>query len=167
MISVEPYLTFAEFNGGHRSTMEDFCNELARYSREDILRFCIATNIVIYGIDPNPSRTAQAQIVHHACLPETLPPNVSAALSSRPLFHRQQLLFVAKESLLVCSSAGLPLGPGKDLTRLFLKSDDQNPDPPLAPGTSQDETLRLLTAFIPIVEANRFSPSSTNLPGLL
>src|SRR5258708_1064307 len=127
MISVESYLTFSEFNGGDRPTERDFREELARYSLQDVLHFCVAANIVIYGVEPNPNRAAQNQLVRHACMPEILRLKIAAALNSRPLFHRQQLLFVAKESLIVCRDVGLPLKPGRELARLFLMANDEHP----------------------------------------
>ncbi len=158
MIDVEAYLTFAEFNGGVRSTREEFRSELSRYSLAEVFRFCIIANLVIYGIDPDPNRVTHDQIVKFACLPETLPLKIAAALSKRALFHRQQLLFVAKESLIVCGENGITLRPGGDLTRLFLMANDQPRDSRPSGQASEAETLRLLTEFIPIVEGNRFFP---------
>ena len=158
MIDVEAYLTFAEFNGGIRSTHDQFRSELSRYSRAEVFTFCIVANTVIYGIDPNPNRVAHDQIVKLACLPETLPLKIAAALSKRALFHRQQLLFVAKESLIVCSEYGIPFRPGRDLARLFLMANNQPRDSRSSGQTGETETLRLLTEFIPIIEASRFFP---------
>ncbi len=157
-MNVERYLTFAEFNGGTPSAEKDFREELGRYSVETVFRFCITANILIYGIDPDPNKAVQAQLVRHACMPETLPVNEAVALTSHTLFHRQQLLFVAKESLILCGDTGLPLKPGRDLARLFLMANDQHPDPAPSDRASGDETLRLLAQFIPIIEANRFFP---------
>lgn len=158
MIDVEAYLTFAEFNGGVRSTREEFRSELSRYSLAEVFSFCIIANIVIYGVEPDPNRVVHDQIVKHACLPETLPLKMAAALSKRALFHRQQLLFVAKESLIVCAGKGISFRPGRELTRLFLMANDQPRDSPPSGQTGEAETLRLLTEFIPIIEANRFFP---------
>ena len=156
-IGVEAYLTFSDFNGGKRASLEDFRADLVRYRREDIVRFCVFTNNAIYGLDPDPSRSAHLEIVRNACLPQTLSLDLAAKLISGTLFHRQQLLFVAKEALLICSSAGLPLAPGWNLTRLFLKANDQNVDVPVSQSIKKNETLALLANFIPVVEANRFS----------
>lgn len=155
-IGLEMYLTYAEFNRGIAATAEEFQRELAKYRREDIVRFCIFANNAIYGLGPDPSMAAHDEVVRNACPLETLPVEVAAKLRKRPLFERQHLLFVAKRALQICKTDGAPLLQGWSLARLFLMANDQNIDHPVNRlSVEKKDTLSLLANFIPVVEANR------------
>jgi hypothetical protein len=158
-IGLEMYLTYAEFNRGIAATGEEFQRELAKYRREDIVRFCIFSNNAIYGLGPDPSMTAHDEVVRNACPHEMLPVAVAAKLRTRPLFERQHILFVAKRAFQICTADGAPLLQGWSLARLFLMANDQNIDHAVNQlRIEKKDTLSLLGNFIPVVEANRLFP---------
>jgi hypothetical protein len=69
---------------------------------------------------------------------------------TRALFHRQGLLFVAKEAIRFGSDTGQALSAATDLTRLFTMANDQLVNPETSTDNTVSNSVRLIAQFLPI-----------------
>ena len=145
---VDAYLTYEE-RFGRRSSIEEFRRELARYRSEDVIRLCSALNILLFGWSKYFDKDLHDRLV------STFAPAALVAIKSNParvLFHRQQLLFTAKEAIRLARDAANPLSGGNDLSDLFTMANDQLVG--AEPG-SRDEAknpIRLISQFLTVSE---------------
>jgi len=76
----------------------------------------------------------------------------------RGVYHRQQLLFVCKEALLVCPESGGkdPTVPphGGEMGRVLLMANDLLPKRVTGPAPTSEQMINVMSEFIPIAEAS-------------
>lgn len=150
------YFTYSELAGTPPTTIEEFRAELTKFGRAPVIYACCVINAVLRDWDGHFNHDA-----HDALVRTSFPPEIAnvviAALHnpSRPrgLFHRQQLLFVGKEAIMVCGDSGgrdpaaLPYGGGLGMVLLMandlLRKDLANSSP------TTHQMINVLYEFIP------------------
>jgi len=152
-------LTYAEVFGGPRPSLDDFRSRLAALPKLPLVRVCAVLNAFLRS---DASSTELLNFASHRALIRAYFPTetakriftVSEGPNPRVAFHRQQLLFVAKEALQYASDEpGLPIS-NTALGQLFLiandhmhlESDDGSRD-------TLDSFAKLATSILPIQEA--------------
>ncbi len=158
---ISVYFTYEELNNGKRSTLEEFRACLSQYSRNKVVYACSALGAVLKSWEGG-SMDMEA---HEAAVRAAFPPQRAEELVAgskdkkrkRCVFHRQQLLFVAKEAVLACSEQGLDplsLRHWGGLGRAFLMANDhlhQN----FPPTNDLDKKIiNTLAEFVPILESS-------------
>ena len=152
-------LTYAEVFGGPRPSLDDFRNRLAALPKLPLVRVCAVLNAFLRSDASSPELLNFAS--HRALIRAYFPTEtakrilaVSEGANPRVAFHRQQLLFVAKEALQFASDdPGVPM-PNTALGELFLiandhmhfESDDGSRD-------TLDSFAKLATTILPVQEA--------------
>jgi len=152
-------LTYAEIFGGPRPSLDDFRNRLAALPKLPLARVCAVLNAFLRSDASSPELLNFAS--HRALIRAYFPTEtakrilaVSEGANPRVAFHRQQLLFVAKEALQYGSDdPGVPM-PNTALGELFLiandhmhfESDDGSRD-------TLDSFAKLATTILPVQEA--------------
>ena len=152
-------LTYAEVFGGPRPSLDDFRNRLAALPKLPLVRVCAVLNAFLRSDASSPELLNFAS--HRALIRAYFPTEtakrilaVSEGANPRVVFHRQQVLFVAKEALQYASDdSGMPI-PNTTLGELFLiandhmhfESDDDSRD-------TLDSFAKLATTILPVQEA--------------
>jgi hypothetical protein len=130
MAGFATYFTYG-FWHGQESTIEEFRVALSQYSRDPLIYLCSAINAVLrcwQGGAPNVEE--HGHLVRSLFQPAEAERLIQGSQSQQEphfVFHRQQLLFVAKEAILHCPTSGVdPLRqqPGPGVGRLFLMAND-------------------------------------------
>jgi hypothetical protein len=142
---------------GTPSTLDEFRSELKLFSRDQVVYLCSAINLLLRGWwagAPDPG-------AHQLLLSTILGTSVAQRFPLRGVqgqtlffFHREQLLFIAKEAILCCPEAGAKvLGqPPGVLDRLFLMASDQLYSPQPETVDIEQKLLNVLTNLIPGLE---------------
>ena len=152
-------LTCAEVFGGPRPSLDDFRTRLAALPKVPVVRVCAVLNAFLRSDASSPEllNFASHRALIRAYFPAVIAKRilaVSEGANPRVSFHRQQLLFIAKEALLYASDdPGLPM-PNTALGELFLiandhmhsESDDGSHD-------LLDSFSKLATSILPVQEA--------------
>jgi hypothetical protein len=100
------YVSWADANNGNPSTLSQFRTCLSRYSRSKVVYLCGILNSFLRIWEGSKGfLEAHAELLRYA-FPSPWSENLIAASTNptnkRVVFHRQQLLFVAKEAILHC-----------------------------------------------------------------
>jgi hypothetical protein len=152
-------LTYAEVFGGSRPSLDDFRNRLALLPKLPLVRVCAVLNAFLRSDASSPELLNFAS--HRALIRAYFPTEtakrilaVSEGANPRVVFHRQQLLFVAKEALQYASDdPGVPM-PNTALGQLFLIANDhmhfESDD---GSRNTLDSLVKLATTILPIQEA--------------
>src|SRR5260221_3870598 len=156
---IATYITFAEFNGGRPSSPQQFHDELAKYQRDGVIALCSTMNCLlktwIGGRVDSKAHDLLAQSAFSVDLAARMKRARENAANPRVVFHRQQLLFVAKEAVLHCKNEGInPLSNAKwnNFGTILLMANDQLPFLfPRAEDRDQ-QLLNTLAEFIPVLE---------------
>ena len=109
------YSSWAQVNDGRSSTLAQLRDFLSRYSCSKVVYLCSVLNA--FALDsllsiregPRPSIDPQAELLGQAFPPPIPERLVKASLNTANrvfVFHRQQLLLVAKEAILHCGEGG-------------------------------------------------------------
>lgn len=129
MVAFATYFTH-QIRYGRETTIEEFREALSRYSRDPLVYLCAAISAILKCWQGGaPGREAHAHIVRSLFEPGNAEELIRGSLSKEDphfVFHRQQLLFLAKEAILHCPTQGLdplvqPPGP---VGKLFLMAND-------------------------------------------
>lgn len=156
MAQVATYFSYGRLSGSP-STLVQFRTELQRFSRDQMVYLCGAMNTLLrswFGGAPDPtSHELLVRMVLDAAAAEQLLQG-SKAQEPRFVFHREQLLFIAKEAILICPEAGLnPLSqPRGTMTRLFLMANDHFYVPQPETTDYEQGLLNLLSNLVPSIE---------------
>jgi hypothetical protein len=162
--TIVTYFTFSEFNNGVPATLEQFRAELAKFNRAAAVYACAVMNSVTKDWQGHSDTKAHEQLVRNSFSPElvkTIVPAFEDTQRPRGLFHRQQLLFVAKEAFLVCPEVGgidpiaAPYGGGLGI--VLLMANDLLPKGLSGPAPTIQQMLNVLSEFIPIAESSGFA----------
>lgn len=130
MAAFATYFTYGLWRG-QESTIEEFRETLTQFSRDPLIYLCGAINAVLRCWQGGaPDVQEHGRIVRSLFQPAEAQRLIQGSESQQEphfVFHRQQLLFVAKEAILHCPTIGVdPLGqqPGPGVGRLFLMAND-------------------------------------------
>jgi hypothetical protein len=159
---VVTYFTYSELSGT-AATIQDFRAELAKFVRGPVIYACSVINAVLKNWDGDLDQEAHDALVRNSFPPEIAKVIIAALHDpSRPrgLYHRQQLLFVSKEAVMVCGDSGgrdpaaLPYGGGLGMV-LIMANDLLHKDSADTSAITHQK-LKVLSEFIPIAEASGF-----------
>ena len=153
------YASWADANNGNASSLVEFQEYLSKYSRSKVVYLCSVLNSLL-----NSLRGQGLSLESHAeFLANAFPPPFSERLikatmkaSSRIfVFHRRQLLLVAKEAVLRCEEQGFdPLSLpywGKLGIAFLMANDHLHYDHP-RPAAEKDETIGMLPNLLAVQE---------------
>ena len=153
------YIPYAEINNDVPSTIGEFRAELSKFVCESVVYVCSVINIILrtWGggrLDVD---------AHEELVRNSFPPDIAENLikmsklemGTRRIFHRQQLLFVAKEAILHCPSRGLdpltsPAWGGLGVS--FLMANDHLHFSYPSPDDSDEKMVNTLADLIPVGE---------------
>ncbi|MDP9161535.1 MAG: hypothetical protein M3O09_15050 [Acidobacteriota bacterium] len=129
---MERLVTFVTYGLGRdrQSTIQEFRDALSHFSRDHVIYLCSAINAILRCWERGaPELESHAHFLRKYFQPAEAERLIEASQnSSQYVFHRQQLLFVAKEAVLHCQEDGgadpliQPPGP---VGMLFLMANDQ------------------------------------------
>jgi hypothetical protein len=157
------YFTYSELAGTPPTTIQEFHAELAKFGRAPVIYACSVINAVLKDWDGHSKPEAHDTLVRNSFPPEIANVVIAALHNpSRPrgLYHRQQLLFVSKEAVMVCRDSGgkdpaaLPYGGGLGMV-LLMANDLLHKDLAKSSPTTH-QMINVLSEFIPIAEASGF-----------
>jgi len=174
------YVTYEELNNGGPCSIESFREFLSKYQRSKVLFVCALFNCLTrkwYGAIDKKAHDELASVAFKPTLLEYM--NSDPDRPRRIIFHRLQVLFVAKEAAIHCSEEGIdPLNTPHwgDLGKAFLMANDLIH----TEIEERNPTLRKLTQYISVAEYSfpsdlrsilarcnltltRFIPSSSDL----
>ena len=158
------YLSFSEFNGGVRATLEQLRAELSQFNGPSVVYLCGVMNSVITDWQGHYRAEAHEELVRNSFVPEFAKRIIAEGKNPdipRGVYHRRQLLFVSKQAISVCPDHG-----GKDpfnppctaqMGRVFLMANDLLPKGLTSAGPTvltQDKMINVMSEFIPIGEAS-------------
>ena len=156
MAQVATYYSYGLLTG-RASTLDEFRTELKKYSRDQIVYLCSAMNVLLRSWFRGAPDNANHEALVRMLLDEATAYQLlmrSAGQETYFVFHREQLLFVAKEAILSCPAAGLnPLNqPRGAMTRLFLMANDHLYAARPETTDYEKKLLNLLTNLVPSIE---------------
>ena len=155
------YFTFSEFNAGTRATPEEFRSELSQLNGPAVVYLCCVLNSVTADWQGNRRAEVHEELVRNTFarkVAERIVAEGRSPQNPRGLFHRQQLLFVCKQALLVCPECG-----GNDPTaaphtgemgRVLLMANDLLPKRTTRAIPTAGQMIDVLSELIPIAEAS-------------
>jgi len=162
--SFNTYFSFSEFNGGRPASLDEFRAELSQFSAPEVVYLCSVMNSVITDWQGHYRRDAHEELVRNSFAPEFAARIIAEGRNPgipRSVYHRRQLLFVAKEAILCCPKGGgkNPLVPPHSgaMGRVLLMANDLLPKG-LTRGGSRTQTaaqlINVMSELIPIGEAS-------------
>lgn len=149
------WVSWAEVNNGKSSTLAEFRNRLSRYSRSKVLYLCAVLNSLLGTWDAQERNIeVHAELLRYAFPPEYAERLIEASrhpASRRIVFHRQQLLMVAKEAILICQEQQvdpllLPFWGG--LAVVFLMASDHLHSYHPQTTSEEEELIRILPDLV-------------------
>jgi hypothetical protein len=162
---IATYITFAEFNGGKPISPQQFREELAKYHRDGVIALCSAMNCLLKTWIGGRVDSKAHDLLTQSAFSDELAAKMKRARenaeSPRVVFHRQQLLSVAKEAVLYCKNEGInPLSNAKwnNFGIILLMANDQLPFLFPRADDRDQQLLNTLAEFIPVLEIS--GPSS-------
>ncbi len=159
-MQVATYVPYSEVNDGKPSTLEEFQVELGVFARSRILHICSVINALLRSDEEPVNREAHDALVKAFFEPQLADRLLRKEGDVRFVFHRQQILFVAKTAVLHCPDDGLVPGPPefKRLGKIFLMAGDHLPIFGAIPQLLDDKFAFFAAQFLPIQEASGFHP---------
>jgi hypothetical protein len=158
------YVSFAELNGGVRASLEQFRTELALFNRTQVIYLCGVMNSVITDWQGHYRAEAHEELVRNSFAQPFAEKIVAACRNEknpRGVYHRQQLLFVCKQALLVCSDTGgknpMVAPYSGEMARVLLMANDLLPKGLTRerPGLmTPDAMVKVMSELIPVGEAS-------------
>src|SRR5437660_9122285 len=106
MAAVATYVPYSELNDGQPSTLDEFCGQLGTFARSRILHLCSAMNAALRSNEDPINREAHDALVKSFFEPQLADRLLRKKGDVRFVFHRQQILFVAKTAVLHCPDDG-------------------------------------------------------------
>jgi hypothetical protein len=164
------YFTFSEFNNGVKATHDQFHEELSMFSCLLAVYVCGVMNCVTRDWQGYTRIEAVEQLVRNSFTPQTAERIITEfgnPQRPRGIYHRQQLLFVAKEALLACPEIGGkdPLAPAHsgEMARVLLMANDLLPKGLTGLSPTCDQMINVISELIPIAEASGFQKAMSKI----
>lgn len=153
------YFSFAEFNNGVKATQDQFQAALSQFNGLLVVYVCGVMNSLTRDWQGHTRVEATEQLVRNSFRPDMAEQIVAEFRNPerpRGLYHRQQLLFVAKEALSICQETGGkdPLAPAHsaEMARVLLMANDLLPKGLTGPAPTAAQMMNVMSEFIPIAE---------------
>jgi hypothetical protein len=153
------YVSWAEANNGKPSTLAQFREYLSRYSRSKVVYLCSVLNSFLNPWEgPKLSLDSHAELLGHAFPPPFAERLIKASMNPanrRIVFHRQQLLLVAKEAILRCEEQAqdpLVLRYWGKLSAAFLMANDHLHFDHPQTASEEAEMIGMLPNFVLVQE---------------
>jgi hypothetical protein len=147
--------------GERASTLEELHELISEFALNRVLQVCSVVNTLLTAGKLQFDQKAHDSLVANAFPPATAQKLLSLGPNQGVVFHRQQILFLAKEAARFCPKEGkdasAPYWSG--LGEAFLMANDHLHQPLPPPKTIEENLLQNIVFFIPILEAgshNRF-----------
>jgi hypothetical protein len=155
--SLTTCITFEEFSG-ERATLEELKAYLSKFKREQVVHAACVINAFLAAWAGNIDAAGHDALVREAFFQDDAEKLLQAsnlATGKRYVFHRQQILLVAKLAVLHCPEEGIdpfttPHWGGLGLA--FLMASDLMSNQDLAPATRQEGLISLLSQLIAVGE---------------
>jgi hypothetical protein len=155
------YFSYADFNNGVRATLDQFREVLSTFNAISVVYVCGVMNSLIQDWQGHARLEAIEALTRNSFVPEIAEQIISQINHPhrpRGLYHRQQLLYVAKEALTLCPEVGGndPLEPSqsRNMARALLMANDLLPKGLTGPTPTPSQMLNVMSEFIPIGEAS-------------
>jgi len=138
------------------STVQEFRDALRQFGRDQIVYLCSAINILLGSwLNGVPDEAAHASVLK-TVFGERAAEKLMQEAKVRDaafVFHREQLLLIAKEAILVCPENGMnPFQHVADLIRVFLMANDHLYVPNIETADFERKLLNLLVNVVPSFE---------------
>jgi hypothetical protein len=162
--TIVTYFSFSELNNGVKATIEEFRAELSKFNAIQVLYACGVMNSMTRDWQGNTRPGVVEELVRNS-FQKWAADQIIAELHNprrpRGLYHRQQFLFVAKESLSYCPTTGgknplLPEHSG-EMARVLLMANDLLHKGLTEHLSTAEQMMNVMSEFIPIAEANGFN----------
>lgn len=153
--TITTYLRYSDFNRAVPSTLEQFEHALKAFPLEGLLRVCCALNVLVSNWDFGYDENLQARIIR-----EFLPPEMAgwAIRSGKPVFHRHQLLFTAREALKHCPiTQEQIINRAFEIGNLLLMASDHLGFEVSSIEDPLERLVEIIRISLPSIEASRLS----------
>jgi ferredoxin len=150
------YFSHALLHNNQPSTLDQFRASIVPFSRDRLVYMAAAINSMLESWKGDaPDLTAHTAIVNSIFPADKATKLIAGSKSAEPhfVFHREQLLFVAKEAVFHCPEQGIdPLAQLKDLGGMFLMANDHLYSPFPSPKNEEETLLNRMAQLIPSSE---------------
>jgi hypothetical protein len=150
------YFSHALLHNNQSSTLDQFRASIVPFTRDRLVYMAAAISSMLESWKGNaPDLTAHTAIVKSIFPADEAAKLIAGSKSAEPhfVFHREQLLFVAKEAVFHCPAQGTdPLTHLKDLGGMFLMANDHLYTPFPAPKNEEETLLNRMAQLIPSSE---------------
>lgn len=157
------YFSFSEFNNGVKTTSSQFRAELSKFNGLLVFYACGVMNSLIQDWQGHARPDTVEELVKNSFRPQVAGKIIAELRNPqnpRGVYHRQQLLFVAKEALLVCPSASgndpLAAAHSGEMARVLLMANDLLPKSLSGHLSTTGQMINVMSDFIPVGEASGF-----------
>jgi hypothetical protein len=155
LAQIATYLSHGTLTGTP-STVQEFRDELKKFGRDPIVYLCSAINILLgswlKGVPDETDHALVLKTVFGAQAGDKLMQEAKNR-GAQLVFHREQLLLISKEAILVCPEAGLsPFQHVADLIPVFLMANDHLYASNADTSDFEQRLLNLLVNLIPSFE---------------
>jgi hypothetical protein len=158
MVVFATYIPFSEINENKPSTIEEFHKAIAAFPRTRMLHICSAMNALLRSEDQPVNIAAHDSLVRNLFDDATAASLLQPREEVRYVFHRQQILFIAKTVILYCADDDQTIAPAqfKELGKVFLMAGDHLGTPPKKPEAIPDKFAYFASTLLPVQEASGF-----------
>jgi ferredoxin len=150
------YFSHALLHNNEPSTQDEFRASIVPFARDRLVYLTAAISSMLQSWKGDaPDLTAHTAIVSSIFPADQAAKLIAGSKSAEPhfVFHREQLLFVAKEAIFHCPEQGIdPLTHLKDLGAMFLMANDHLYTPFPAPKNEEEMLLTRMAQLIPSSE---------------
>ena len=158
MATFATYIPFSEINGGNASTLDDFHTAVKAFPRIRLLHICSAMNALLRSETEPVDKLSHDLLVRELFDPRTAAYLLAPRDEVRFVFHRQQILFMAKTAITHCvddmgtiDQAQLP-----QVGRVFLMAGDHLPSLVARPEPLDEKFAFMTAQLLPVQEASGF-----------
>jgi len=158
MAIIATYIPFSEINNNKPCTLDEFHDAIKAFPRLRLLHICSAMNALLRSEDEPVNLRAHDSLVRNLFDEATAALLLDQRDEVRYVFHRQQILFVAKTAILYCVDDNRPIEAAqfKNLGRVFLMAGDHLAYPPAKPEPLLDRFAYFASMMLPVQEASGF-----------
>src|SRR5262249_93722 len=166
MAKFATYIPFSEINNNVPCNLDEFHDAIKAFPRTRLLHLCSAMNALLRSDDEPVNLQGHDSLVRNLFDGSTAERLLAPREERRYVFHRQQILFVAKTAILYCGDNDQANNPDrfKELGRLFLMSGDHLASPPNKPEPLPERFAYFSSMMLPVQEASGFHRYDHKMP---
>jgi hypothetical protein len=152
------YIPFAEINKNRPSTIDEFHHAIEAFPRTRLLHICSAMNALLRSESEAVDRNAHDSLVRNLFDEATAATLLQPRDEVRFVFHRQQILFVAKTAIVHCADDDQTIEPAEfhQLGRVFLMAGDHLATSITKPQPLAERFAYFASQLLPVQEASGF-----------